>query len=98
MVKTPCLYQFWFRRSSPDELSTKIQNGCQAGHLGCRIEKMKKTPACIFMSYQLVKFGEDSFTIQEDTECDRQTDIQTDRQTDGHRVMAIALLVVDQYS
>ena len=38
---------------------------------------MKKTPACIFMGYSLVKFGADNFTIQGDTECDGQTDGQT---------------------
>ena len=29
IVKTPCLYHFWYR-SSPDKLSTKIHNG---GHI-----------------------------------------------------------------
>ena len=82
IVKTPYLYQFWFWRSSPDKISTKNQNGCCGGHLGCRIKKMKKTPACIFMGHTLVKFGADSFTIQGDTECDRQTDGRTDGQRD----------------
>ena len=33
-MKTPYLYQFWFWRSSPDKISTKIQNGCCCGHFG----------------------------------------------------------------
>ena len=32
IVKTPYLYHFWFCRSSPDKISTKIQNGCRGGH------------------------------------------------------------------
>ena len=45
----PCLYQFWFWSSSPDKLSTKIQN---SGHLGCQNEKT----ACLYFYGLLVKF------------------------------------------
>ena len=36
-----------------------------------------------YFYYIMVKFGADSFTIQGDTECDRQTDGRTDRHTLG---------------
>ena len=42
IVKTLCLYLFWFCRSNPDKLSTKIQNGCHGGNLRCRIQNIKK--------------------------------------------------------
>ena len=60
-----------------------------AAILDVESKKRRKKPACIFMGYPLVKFGEDSLTIQRDIE----RDIRTDRQTDRHRVIAIALLV-----
>ena len=33
IVKTPCLYHFWFRRSSPDKFSTNIRNCRYVGHI-----------------------------------------------------------------
>ena len=35
--------------------------------------KRKTNPTCTFMGYPLVKFGEERFTLQGDTECDRRT-------------------------